>query len=364
MKAVILGLPFSGKTTLFNALTARVLSEELSAGHASEPQLAVVPVYDSRLDFLQSLSKPKKLVPAQIEYSDFAWTTKTTGTLTTMTPQISFARTADTIIIVLRSFQNPQVAHPLGEINPQRDLKTLDAELILCDLDIVEKRLEKVEANLKKRKEKDDEIEYDLLLKCKGMLDQERPLRESDFDAEGNRKLKGFQFLTAKPQLIIVNIDEERLVQQEEISDIFKKEMPYRYKLTEVVAMAGKLEMELCQLVEEDRKEFMMALGLKEMGVTRISQLIIKLSGLITFFTMSQEETRARTIPQGTNALQAAGSVHTDMERGFIRAEVISFEDLMACGTMTTAKDRGLLRLEGKEYNVRDGDVIHFRFHV
>lgn len=364
MKVVILGLPYSGKSTIFNALTTRTLSDESVGSHVSEVNLAAVPIYDLRLQFLQGLSKPKKLVPAQAEYLDFAWTSKTTGTLAAMTDQINLGRTADAIILAIRSFTNPLVAHPLGENNPLRDLTTLLAELILCDLDIVEKRIGKVEANLKKRKDKEDLLEYELLVKCKETLDQERPLRELNFDLDASRILKGFQFLTAKPLLIVLNIDEEKLPEQKEISASFREQLHHPYEGTEVVAMAAKLEMELGQLADNDKREFMMDLGLEELGSTIIPKLITNLLGLITFYTMSQEEVRARTIPEGTKAIQAAGSVHTDMERGFIRAEVIPFKDLETCGSMSAGKERGLLRLEGKDYVIRDGDIVHFRFHV
>ncbi|WP_456433478.1 DUF933 domain-containing protein [Thermosulfuriphilus sp.] len=346
MKIGIIGLPGSGKTTIFNAITGRGAELSQAGAWHRGTNLAVVQVPDERLEALAALFSPPKLSPATVEFVDvaveFSEDKARDGRLEEL---IAALRPAQALFHVVRAFDLSGLAP-----NPQADLERLDSELILTDLISVERRLERLEKD-RKRGKSPPVGEYELLLKAKGLLDSGRPLRVDHSLAEAP-ELRGFAFLTAKPMVVVINLGDE--VQAPEL----------KVEAAMVVAIHGALEMEVSQLAPEEAEAFRKEYGLEGSAVDRLIRAGYQVLERISFFTAGDKEVRAWTIRRGTPAVKAAGVVHSDMERGFIRAEVIPWKDLVRLGSYQAAREEGLLRLEGRDYIVQDGDVIIFRFKV
>jgi GTP-binding protein YchF len=358
MKAGIIGLGGVGKSTLFQLLTG---SPAPAPGGRPEPRLGIARVPDARLDRLSEIFKPKKRTPATVEYVDVPGVAKGEGSALVDLPAL---RGVDALVHVVRAFASDVVPHPEGSIDPLRDAKMLELELILADLGAVDKRLERLEANIKKANRPDDVAERIVCVKIKQALESEKPLRELELSADERRRVRGYSFLSEKPLLVVVNLGEDQLRN----ADAALEEMG----LTSWAARPGvalcpisaTIEAELAELSAGDAAAFMEDLGLKEPGLNRVIQRSYDLLGLISFLTAGEDECRAWTIPRGTRAQLAAGTIHSDIERGFIRAEVVTYDDLVAAGSFAVCRDRATLRLEGKDYIVQDGDVVHFRFNV
>jgi GTP-binding protein YchF len=362
MKVAIIGLPKSGKTTIFNALT-KGKAEVAAYSSTLTPNIGVAKVPDSRLSVLEGIFQPKKTVPAEVSYIDIAGSIKGFGKEGAGGEFLNYLTTADALLQVVRAFEDDKVPHPEGSIEPKRDIASLDLELAISDLDIMERRLEKLETSLKAAKAAERESylkEQVLLQKVKTGLEKDIPIRLQGLAKEELKMLSNYQFLTAKPMLAILNIGEGQISQASKLEG----EISALYPQFAVVALCGKLEMELAQLSNAEAKEFREAMGLSKPALDRVIDLSYRLLGLISFFTTVSAELKAWTIPGGTPAPKAAGKIHSDMERGFIRAEVISYSDLENCGNLAEARKRGLLRTEGKNYIIQDGDVVTFLFNV
>ncbi|HWY71438.1 MAG TPA: redox-regulated ATPase YchF [Terriglobales bacterium] len=357
MKTGIIGLPQVGKTSLFKILTKAHVAER---GHnPREAHLGVAKVPDERLDKLSALYNPKKLVHATVEYSDVAAIGQEALKESAYANNL---RTVDALIHVLRAFDEPSIPH-VGEIDPLRDAKNVDFDLVVNDLGQIEKRLERLEKDLKKMKTAELEREFDLLKRAKTHLESERPLREMEMSAEDKKRIRGFMFLSQKPILYVLNVNEST-----SLGDDLEKS-PAKYKLTEyasrpnagVTAICGRVEAELAEMPDEEAGEFLASYGLTESGLVRLIRKSYELLGLISFFTVGEDECRAWTIERGSRAQAAAGAIHSDLEKHFIRAETIHWDQLLDAGSEANARSRGTLRLEGKDYIVQDGDVMHIR---
>jgi hypothetical protein len=357
MKSGIIGLPQVGKTSLFKILTKAQVQER---GHnPREAHLGVAKVPDDRLDRLSTLYSPKKLVHATVEYSDVAAIGQEALKESAYANSL---RTVDALIHVLRAFDEPSIPH-VGEIDPLRDAKNVDFDLVVNDLGQIEKRLERLEKDLKKMKTAELEREFDLLKRAKTHLESERPLREMEMSVEDKKRIRGFMFLSQKPILYALNVNESTT-----LGDDLEK-APEKYHMTEygsrpnagVTAICGKVEAELAEMGDEEAAEFLSSYGLKESGLTRLIRKSYELLGLISFFTVGEDECRAWTIERGSRAQVAAGAIHSDLEKHFIRAETIHWDQLLDAGSEANARSRGTLRLEGKDYIVKDGDVMHIR---
>ncbi len=362
MKVAIIGLPESGKTTIFNALT-RGKAEVAAYSPTLAPNTGVAKVPDSRLTALEGIFQPKKTVPTEVSYIDIAGSLKGFGKEGAGGEFLNYLTTADALLQVVRAFEDDKVPHPEGNIEPKRDIASLDLELAISDLAIMERRLDKLETSLKgaKAAERESYLKEQLLLqKVKVELEKDVPIRLQGLTKEEIKMLANYQFLTAKPMLVVLNIGEEQIPQALQLEG----EISSLYPQFAVVALCGKLEMELTQLSDDEAKEFREAMGLSKPALDRVIDLSYTLLGLVSFFTTVSSELKAWTIPSGTPAQKAAGKIHTDMERGFIRAEVISYSDMESCGNIAEARKRGLLRTEGKNYVIQDGDVVTFLFNV
>jgi GTP-binding protein YchF len=347
MKLGITGLGRTGKTTVFDALTRRG-GESAQAGGQVVPALGVVPVPDPRVDWLSALYRPKKTTPAQITYMDLQGIPGMADNKQEyMSLLLTHMRPMDALILVVRNFEDPAMGAP----DPARDLRELEDEFLIADLASVEKRLEKLEAELKRGK-KPVGGEKELLEKCAETLNAEQPLR-TILEVCNSPELRGYTFLSAKPLLVIVNN-----------SDDDDSMPPLPLRSAEAVVVRGKLEMELGQLSDEEAQSFMQDFGITESALDRVIKSSFSLLDLISFLTVGEDEVRAWNIPRDTVAVDAAGAIHSDIQRGFIRAEVVAYEDLKKSGDYAAARKLGLVRLEGKTYPVKDGDIIHFRFNV
>ena len=359
----IIGLPQCGKTRLFSALTDT--SPELSRPHTGRKpgQLSTVKVPDPRLDDLHNLYPMTKKVHATIEYSDVIGLSKGSTQRRGFQEQfLGNLRNADALLCVLRSFENASVPHPEGETDPKRDLAIIEGEFLLSDMSILENRIARVSSDVKKVKDDRLKEELRLLERCLSSIESEMALRELDFSASEEKLVRGFQFLTAKPILIVLNVNENQVGEEQAIIEEFSQFASGRKKVVECIS--AELEAEIAQISEEERETFQKEMGIAEPALNKMVRNSYSLLGLISFFTVSDKEVRAWTIERGTPAQTAAGAVHSDMERGFIRAEVVDFETLSKLGSLSKCKEHGVLRLEGKDYKVKDGDVITFRFNV
>ena len=367
-KLVIVGLSSSGKTTVFNAL-ARAEAQTGTFGAAEgEPNLATVKVPDPRLDLLTEMFQPQRKVPADVQYLDVAGMAKGIAEKGMSGQLLNNLAQADTLLHVVRAFENPNVPHPDGTVDPLRDIETLDLELMFSDHAILEKRLQRLAAQLPKLRGPEREVyerEQVVLTRLLEAAEAEVPLREvvAELDPDDQKNLRGFGFLTAKPLLILLNVGEDQLGGA---ADDLVERVNERFSRPGVAveALAGQIEMEIGRLDDEDARVFMADLGIEESSRDRVIRRSFELLGLIPFFTVGPDECRAWTIRRGATAVEAAAEIHSDIQRGFIRAEVVAYEDLVAAGGINESKKNGTYRREGKTYVVQDGDVIHFLFNV
>ncbi len=361
MEIGIVGLPFSGKTTLFSTLTGQDVI--LSHTGKLETHRGIAWVPDSRLDMLSELIKPEKKVYTSIEYVEVGGLESHEGVGKGFDPQfLAILKTTDSLCLVVQAFEEETVPHPQGSIDPLRDIYTVETEFILSDLGIVEHRLQKLDKQIMQRKEEEDIRERDMLLKFKENLEQERPLRELTLNEDERIRIRGFQFLSAKPLLVVVNYAESDISRESEILGKMKDiEQKPRVAVT---GLCAKIELEISKLDAEDQQIFLDDLKIGQPAFHKLIQKSYELQGLISFFTMTDVECRAWAIPEGTPAQKAAGTIHSDMERGFIRAEVVHFSDFTKYGSFSKCREQGILRLEGKDYIVKDGDIMLVRFNV
>ena len=365
MQIAIVGLAGSGKTTVFNTLTR---GHAQTGGYGGmELHVGAVKVPDERLDRLAEIFKPKKIVQADVTYFDLAAPPASSegrvGTEELPPDQLARLREADALLHVVRAFDDPSVPHPEGSVDARRDLERLDFEFLMSDLSLVEKRLERLKASghhgtPAEREANDRELE--ILVRLQAVLVDGRPLRGEKIDAEDEKVIRGFRFLTQKPVLVLLNVGEGDIARESEL--IAGITAGYPETRTLVSALSAKIEMELGELDPEEAAVFMDELGLKESSLGRIIKLSYALLGLISFLTAGPDEVRAWPIPDGSSSVDAAGAIHTALARGFIRAEVVPYEDLLALKTMAEARKHGKLRSEGKTYTVKDGDVVEILF--
>ncbi|GIV62695.1 MAG: ribosome-binding ATPase YchF [Bellilinea sp.] len=356
MRLGIIGLPQSGKTTLFNALTRGNQPTGIATGKI-EVHTAVVDVPDPRVDVLSKMFNPKKTIYAKVTYADIAGLDGSAGKSGISGTLLNQLTQMDGFIHVVRVFEDDNVPHPQGSVDPQRDLATMEAEFVLNDLIAVERKLERLAEERKKGGGRDRsaiEREIALFERLHQALTQEIPLRDVDIEPEEEKLLSGFGFLSRKPVLVVLNLSEGQAAPV----------LEYTHRHSQVVALQAKLEMEIAQLPPEDAALFMAEYGISEPSLNRMIRLSYDLLGLQSFFTVGPDEVRAWTVRRGATAPEAAGEIHTDLQKGFIRAEVIHYDDLIALGGMSEARAKGKLRLEGKEYIVKDGDILNIRFNI
>lgn len=364
MKLGIVGMPNIGKSTLFNAITKAGADSANYPFCTIEPNVGVVSVPDKRLDVLEKMYVPKKKINTAIEFYDIAGLVKGASQGEGLGNKfLSHIREVSAIVHVVRCFDDPNIIHVDGSVDPIRDIETINLELIFSDLEVLERRMEKA-AKLAHSGNKDAKIEYELMLSLKKHLESGKSVRTLELDADQAETVKGYFLLTSKPILYVANIYEEDLLATEENEYISKVKEFAESENSELITICAKLEEELSSLDDDEKLEMLKEYGLKETGLDKLIRACYHLLGLISFLTAGTDEVRAWTIRKGTKAPQAAGKVHTDIERGFIRAEVISYDKLIECGSESAAKEKGFFRLEGKEYVMRDGDIVNFRFNV
>lgn len=369
MKLVITGFSNSGKTTVFNALTGQALETTAYATSIAadvEPHHGIVKVPDARIDKLVAIYEPRKTTYATVEYLDYLGITS--GDTSQNVKVFNLIKNADAIVHVVRAFEDASVIHPMKSVDPLRDVSSFEAELILGDLEFVEKRLQKIEEQSKRGK-KPEISDKDLFLKCKTALEDEISLRDVEFNDDEKRQMLPYQFLTAMQEIIVLNINESDINSdkakelQQKVETFFKEKG--KGIVPQILTLCGKIEMEIAQLPPDEAKEFLDELGIEEPAMKKLCHVSYDALGLISFLTSGTDEVRAWTIRKGLSAQQAAGKIHSDIERGFIRAETVSYEDFIASGgDMVKAKEKGLFRQEGKTYEVKDGDIINFKFNV
>jgi GTP-binding protein YchF len=355
VKTAIIGLPQVGKTSLFTILTG-VATETRLGSTAVHVGVARVP--DRRVDLLARIFEPKRVTHAAIEYVDMPAISRDS----LREPNyIASLRAADAFAHVLRLFEDDTIPHLEGSLDPARDFRNVEQELILSDLVVIEKRLDRLAKDLKKIPSADLEREQALLVHAKETLEAERPLRDLDLDPESAKRLRGFQFLSEKPMLLVLNLGEQQAPRLHEIEQAYRARLAAGRPRIDVTAVCGKIEAEIAELPPEEAREYLQSYGLRESGLERLVQASYSLLGLMSFLTASETEVRAWTIPKNAHAIQAAGVIHTDFEKKFIRAEVANWRDLVEFGGYAGAREKGKLRLEGKDYIVQDGDVLVIR---
>jgi hypothetical protein len=357
MKSGIIGLPQVGKTALFTILTR----QQVTAAHANprETHLGIATVPDSRLDKLADMYQPRKLIHATIEYADVAAMSQEALKEATL---LNTLRTVDSLTHVVRTFEDPAIPH-VGNIDPLRDIRNVEFDLMISDLGQIEKRLERLEKDLKRMKSIDLEREHELLVAARKHLETERPLREMEISADDKKRIRGFMFLSEKPILYVLNLGESPRLGSDLASAAERyglEKMGSRANAA-VTAVCGKVEAELAEISDSEAADFLASYGLEESGLVRLIRKTYELLGLISFFTVGEDECRAWTIHRGMRAVEAAGAIHTDLEKHFIRAETIRWDQLLEAGSEANARAKGILRLEGKDYVVKDGDVVHIR---
>ncbi|HYN19466.1 MAG TPA: redox-regulated ATPase YchF [Thermoanaerobaculia bacterium] len=358
MQLGILGLPKSGKTTLFNTLTASKQATDKFAASA-QTNIGTATVRDTRLEQLRDLFHPRRYVPATVQYMDIPGIKRGESAESL---DLAKLKAVDALVHVVRAFEDPEILHAEGSVDPARDSSMLDLELILADHDLVERRLERLEKSVKRGLNPEEQRERALLADViRPALEAEKPLREIALDPDDERRLRGFQLLSAKPILIVLNVGEERAGASPTDLGI---EPASAASAVRAVVVSAPIEQEIGTLPPEEQKEFLADLGLSEPSLDRVNRASYELLGLISFFTVGEDEVRAWTIRRGSKAREAAGTIHSDIERGFIRAEIVRWDDLIRLKTLPACREAGLLRLEGKEYLIQDGDVAHFRFNV
>jgi hypothetical protein len=385
MQLAVIGLPNSSKTTVFNALTRGHAETTAYSSGTLDVQSATVDVPDRRVDQLAALFKPRKTTRAQVTYSDIAGLGRGVNNGGLSGPLLNVLSQSDALLHVVRAFEDPDVPHSQGSLDPRRDLAIVDDELLLSDMILVERRIERLESQLKKGGGKParaaHEAELALFQRLRAQLEGEAPLRDMELAPAELKLLRPYGLLTLKPVLVVLNVGEVPRAGYEVPHTGY--EVPhngrdhsqpagsdgnllagYRHRHTSLIELQGRLEMELAHMAPDEAAEFLPEYGIQEPGLQRAIRLSYALLGLHSFFTVGEDEVRAWTIPTGATAVEAAGAIHTDLARGFIRAEVVSTADLMASGSLAAARQRGQLRLEGKDYVVQDGDILSIRFNV
>jgi hypothetical protein len=359
LHAALIGFPQTGKSTLFQLMTS---AKDAPRGHGkSETVIGISKVPDARLDILTAMYNPRKRVPATIEFTDIVAPGRSGAAALV---DVAGYKSADALVHVVRTFEDRAVPHPSGSVAPARDVQAMEDELILADLGVVERRLERLDKDLKKNKSTDLERERDLILRCKEALEGGQPLRSLGLTGDDLRRLRGFQLLSAKPLLVVINLDETQVSAAGRVEDAVAKTGLTAFLSranTRAVPVCAKIELEIAALEPADAQAFLADLGLSESGLDRVIRASYDLLGYMSFFTVGEDECRAWSIPRGTIAQDAAGEIHSDIARGFIRAEVVAYDALIARGSMAACKEHGEVRLEGKEYVVKDGDIINFR---
>jgi ribosome-binding ATPase len=355
MKTAIIGLPMVGKTSLFKILTG--VTQETRMGSTSV-RTGVAKVPDPRVDALAELYQPPKITYATVEYIDAPAISKET---LRDPAYLASLRVVDAFAQVLRIFKDETVPHEHGSVDPARDFEDVETELILSDLVVVEKRLDRVDRDRKKTRNPELDKEYELLIRCKEALEANTPLRNLEFDGQDEKGIRGFQFLSQKPMLLVLNLGEEDATRLHEVEEQYRTGSLSGKANTAVTAVCGKIEAELAELPAEEAREYLLSYGLGESGLQRIIEATYRLLGTMSFLTAGDTEVRAWTIPIHSTAVKAAGAIHSDFEKKFIRAEVVNWKNLVDLGGYPGVREKGLLRLEGKEYIVKDGDVLVIR---
>ena len=359
LRAALIGLDGNGKTTLFQLMTA---ARDAPRGKG-DVNIGISKVPDARLDRLTAMYNPRKRVPATVEFTDIIGPARTGAQALV---DVAAYKNADALVHVIRAFHDEAVPHPSGSVDPARDAQTMEDELILADLGVLERRLERIEKDLKKARTPELDKERDLVNRCRAALEDGRPLRALELTGDDLKRLRGFQLLSAKPLLLVINLDETALSTVGASVDKAAAQTGLTaflaHAATRAVAVCGKIELEIAQLEGPDATAFLSDLGLTESGLDRVIRASYDLLGYVSFFTVGDDECRAWSIPRDTPAQLAAGEIHSDIARGFIRAEVVAYDALIARGSMAACRDHGEVRLEGKEYIVKDGDIINFRF--
>lgn len=359
LRAGLIGLASAGKSTLFQLLTRAADTGGRASGR-DDAAMGLARVPDPRLDRLSAMFSPRKHTPATVTFVDMA-TRRGSGAATLV--DVAPYRTADALLHVVRAFRDDAVPHPAESIDPGRDARTLEDELILADLGVAERRIERIEKDRSKGAWKGDAAELDVLRRCAGVLEAGTPLRALELDPADARRLRGFQFLSAKPLLLVVNVDEaDAAVSTEDAVRAAGLDGFVQGPAVRALTVCAKIELEIAELEPEDAAAFLLDLGLRETGLDRVIRAAYELLGYVSFFTAGEDECRAWSIPAGTVAQDAAGEIHSDLARGFIRAEVVACERLVARGSLAACRRHAEVRLEGKDYVVRDGDVINVRF--
>jgi len=364
MKLGIVGLPNVGKSTLFNAITKAGAESANYPFCTIDPNVGIVAVPDERLDVLAKMYNPKKVTPTTIEFLDIAGLVRGASKGEGLGNKfLSHIREVDAIVHVVRCFDDNDIVHVEGSVDPARDIETINLELIFADIEVIEKRIDKTRKQMKSG-DKKYQIELNLLERIKETLENGKPVRSMTFEPDEAEYVDHLFLLTSKPVLYCANVSEDGISSIEQNPYVAKVKEIADSENSEVITICAKIEEEIAQLDDEEKQMFLEELGLKESGLDKLIKASYKLLGLISFLTAGETEVRAWTIVKGTKAPQAAGKIHSDFERGFIRAEVVAYEDLVRCGSIAAAKEQGLVRSEGKDYVMKDGDVTLFRFNV